>query len=309
MNTKPKLFVMVGLPASGKSTKSKELAKEYNATIHASDEIRRELSGDVNNQDINTQVFQTLHSRIKQDLKNGKNCIFDATNISYRNRKGFLRELKNIPCEKICVFMATPIEECLKANATRDRVVPEEVIKSMYKRFDVPFFYEGWDNIEVVYSPNSEGYYGTPTEWVNSVKRYNQENTNHALTLGEHCEKAWEFIGVFSGDMNLIIASLIHDNGKPYTKTFENNKGETTPQAHYYGHERTGAYNSFFFNYAPILINNEKFAPLYIAILIRWHMQMYFLTSTTQEQKYRKLWGETLYNDLRLLHSADKIAH
>lgn len=309
MNTKPKFFMMCGLPASHKSTKAKELAEEYNANIHASDEIRKELSGDINNQDINALVFQTLHNRIKQDLKNGKNCIYDATNISYRRRQGFLRELKNINCEKICVFTATPIEECLKANALRDRVVPEEVIKSMYMRFDVPFFYEGWDNIEIVYSPNSEGYYGTPTEWVNSVKRYNQDNTNHALTLGEHCERAWEYFRTFNSDINLRIASLIHDNGKPYTKTFENCKGEITPQAHYYGHERTGAYNSLFFNYAPILMDNEKFAPLYIAVLIRWHMQMYFIKDKKTFEKYRKLWGEELFIDLKLLNNADKFAH
>ena len=301
--------MMCGLPASHKSTKAEELAKEYNANIHASDKIRAELLSDVNSQEDNTLVFQTLHKRVKQDLLEGKNCIYDATNISYRRRAGFLRELKNIECEKICVLMATPIEECLKDNASRDRVVPEEVIKNMYMRFDIPFFYEGWDRIEIAYSPNSEGYYGTPTEWVHSVKRYNQENTNHKLTLGEHCEKAWAYITLFTSDMNLKIAGLIHDNGKPYTKTFENSKGEITKQAHYYGHERVGAYNSLFFNYAPMLMENEKLSPLYIAILIRWHMQMYFLTSEEQEKKYIKLWGEELYADLWLLHTADEYAH
>ena len=91
--------MIVGLPASGKSTYAKELSEKYNANIHSSDVIREELSGDVNNQNINSKVFQTLHSRIKEDLRNGKNCIYDATNINYKRRMAFLQELNKIPCE------------------------------------------------------------------------------------------------------------------------------------------------------------------------------------------------------------------
>ena len=64
----PKFIMMVGLPASGKSTYALELADTYNANIHASDSISEELSGDINNQDINDIVFKTLHNRIKKDL-------------------------------------------------------------------------------------------------------------------------------------------------------------------------------------------------------------------------------------------------
>ena len=44
----PKFIMMCGLVASGKSTKAKELAKEYNATIYSSDALREEMFGDVN---------------------------------------------------------------------------------------------------------------------------------------------------------------------------------------------------------------------------------------------------------------------
>jgi predicted kinase len=87
----------IGLPGSGKSYQAERFAEQYDANIHSSDAIREELSGDINNQDINDLVFKTLHSRIKEDLCNGKNCIYDACNISYKRRKAFLQELKNIP--------------------------------------------------------------------------------------------------------------------------------------------------------------------------------------------------------------------
>ena len=300
----PKLFVLCGLPASGKSTYAKELADKYNANIHASDSIREELSGDVNNQNINDLVFKTLHNRVKEDLMNGKNCIYDATNINYKRRMAFLNELNKIPCEKYCYIMATPYEQCLRNNENRDRKVPKEVIERMYKHFDVPYYYEGWNFIGIKYAPNSQDCYGYPINWLNTVEHYNQNNTHHSLSLGEHCNKAWQYLCEHYGDLTLRIAGILHDCGKPFCKTFINGKGETTEQAHYYQHERVGSYDSLFY---AMMCN-----PLNVAVLIRWHMQVYFWEKDNNEKshnKYRKLWGEDLYRDIMLLHEADKNAH
>ena len=130
--------MMCGLVASGKSTKSKELAEKYNATIFSSDALREEMFGDVNDQLHNQELFVELHKRIKDYLRNGKSAIYDATNINYKRRMAFLAELKSIQCEKICVLMATPYEECCERNEQRDRKVPEHVIRRMYMGFDVP---------------------------------------------------------------------------------------------------------------------------------------------------------------------------
>lgn len=301
--------MLVGLPASGKSTKAEELAKTYNANIHASDKIREEL-GDINNQDNNQLVFQILHNRIKDDLKSGKNCIYNATNINYKRRMDFIRRLNNIPCEKICVLMATPYEECLRNNANRDRKVPEEVIERMYKHFDVPYWYEDWDEIEIEYFPKSKDIFGCPIRWLDEVRDYNQENPHHALTLGEHCETAWKNLcknttqntrDVYL-NIPLRIASILHDCGKPFTKVFKNSKGEDTEQAHYYSHEHCGSYDSLFYKMIC--------SPLDVAVLVRWHMQMYFIENNEKAiNKYKNLWGSRLYQDLFLLHEADKQAH
>jgi predicted kinase len=101
---KNKLIMMVGLPGSGKSTKAQELSKEYNAVIHSSDKIREELFGTMDTQDGNDLVFQTLHKRVKSDLRDGKNVIYDACNISYKRRMTFLQEIKKIECEKIAIL-------------------------------------------------------------------------------------------------------------------------------------------------------------------------------------------------------------
>ena len=297
------LIMMVGLPGSGKSYKANRLAEEYSANIHSSDSIREELSGDINNQDINDLVFKTLHNRIKEDLRNGKSCIYDACNISYKRRMAFLRELKNIPCEKICVLMATPYEVCLKNNAKRERYVPEDVIKRMYMNFHTPWYIEGWNDIRIEYMSGSENCLGNPIEWVKSVMDFNQDNPHHTLTLGSHCLKAGYYIGSVDNDrrtknvFSIYFAGLLHDEGKIFTKTFVDSKGNHSESAHYYQHHCCSAYDSLFFDYP----TNH----LYVATLICWHMQLHFIKEEKTLKKYKKLWGEELYNDLSLLHEAD----
>lgn len=300
MNT---FIMMVGLVGSGKSTQAQKLAKEYDANIHSSDSIREELTGDINNQDINNLVFKTLHNRIKEDLRNGKNCIYDATNINYKKRMAFLRELQNIPCKKICVLMATPYRECLKNNANRERVVPEEVIKRMYMNFHMPWYIEGWNDIRIEYAPGSENCLGDPIEWVKSVMCFTQDNPHHTLTLGDHCLKAGYYIGSIDNAQRtknvfpIYFAGLLHDEGKVFTKTFVDSKGNPSESAHYYQHHCCSAYDSLFFDYP----ENH----LYVATLICWHMQLHFIKEEKTLKKYKKLWGEELYNDLSLLHEAD----
>ena len=298
--------MMVGLPASGKSTKAQEYAKAYNAIIFSSDALRKELYGDESIQGDNTKLFNTLHRQIKTHLKNGYSAIFDATNISYKKRMAFLSELKNIPCEKICVLMATPYEECLKRNAERERKVPENVIERMYRSIDVPWYYEGWDDIQIEYG-ECENYFGWPWDWIESVDDYNQHNSHHALTLGEHCRQTMCNVDKLCAEpwsiasTELRYAALLHDEGKVFTQTFKNSKGEITEQAHYYNHERVGSYDSLFYEMACY--------NLYVAVLIRWHMQPYFSKEEKTKSKYRKLWGEDLYHDIMILHEADKISH
>lgn len=297
---KPLFTMMVGLPGSGKSTKAQELAQEYNATIFSSDSLREELFGDVNHQADNTKLFEELHKRIKDCLKNGKNAIYDATNINYKRRMAFINELSNIPCHKLCYLMAVPYEECLKRNESRERKVPEHVIERMYRQFNIPYDYEGWDNVHIEYG-EFYGYYGYPTRFYDKYKDYSQNNSHHTLTLGEHCKGVCMALG--GKGQALVFAGMLHDCGKPFTATFTNKLGEVTSECHYYDHHYVGAYNSLFYNY------EHRCNSLEVAILVMWHMQPYFNKEEKTKEKYRRLWGEELHKNIMLLHEADKSAH
>ena len=145
-----KLIYLVGLPGSGKSTYANKL-KEKGYKVFSSDSIREELYGDENIQGDGNKVFNILHKRISENLKNDVNCIYDSTGISSKRRMSFLNSISHIKCVKTCILFATPYEICLERNSRRDRKVSEDVIKRMYMNFWCPQYFEGWDDIKIIY--------------------------------------------------------------------------------------------------------------------------------------------------------------
>lgn len=73
---KPRLIVMVGLPASGKSSYVKKLEKENpaNTVVVSSEAIREEICGSVEDQSKNGEVFRIFHERIRRNLEKKKRC-------------------------------------------------------------------------------------------------------------------------------------------------------------------------------------------------------------------------------------------
>lgn len=159
---KPKMILMCGLSGSGKSTISKELALKYNAVILSTDAIREEIHGNPECQDNPEKIFGILGHRIRKNLKNDRNIIVDATNLTVRNRRSIIHYASN--CEKtlICYVVNKPYEQCLIDNINREHPVPEYVLEKQNKRFSMPTYDEGFDKIVVIdtnllqYSNNKE---------------------------------------------------------------------------------------------------------------------------------------------------------
>lgn len=303
---KPIMTMLCGLPASGKSALAEELEKSIGAVTFSSDKLREEMFGDVNEQSKNDELFQELHKRIKDCLKSGKNATYDACNISSKRRRAFLQELNKIDCEKCCIVMATPYEQCLENNAARDRKVPVEVIDRMYRHWNTPAMFEKWDNIKVVYWEGSEKSRDID-EWLQAHMNYDQHNPHHTLTLGEHCAAVGN---QFKEGSLLRYVGYLHDVGKPRVMSFTNSKGEPTDSAHYYGHENAGAYDALFFDYG---VGGAECSPLDVSLLINLHMRPYYWEKDGGNEKlrnkYEKLWGNGVFILVKMLHEADKAAH
>ena len=307
----PFLYMLIGLPASGKTS----FAKQYSAdnVIHiSSDAIRKELYGSEEVQDNPNKVFSIMFHRTIDNLLKGNNVIYDATNISRKYRMAFLRDLDaalgdfTSKVTIIGVVFAVPINVCLDRNLARSRSVPEDVIYRMYRNFQVPSVYEGFDHIDIVnpFKNNS-----ALIDIINSSKSISQDNPNHSLTIGDHCEAAANY---FSDNRAEIIkefnfieyhilyeAALFHDIGKPACKTFVKPNGKRDGKAHYYNHENVGAYI--------YLCYSEDMDAKDVALLINLHMIHYM--DEKFQLKIRSIYGPDIWKRLEWLNKADMAAH
>ncbi|MGM9795755.1 MAG: AAA family ATPase, partial [Candidatus Aphodosoma sp.] len=116
-----KCIMLIGLPGAGKSYWSKKyIQKNPDTILVSSDSIREEVFGDVNDQSHNGEVFNIVHQRVVAAIKNGRDVVLDATNLSRKRRIGFLKSIPD--CLAEAIVFAIPFEFCCKRNAARDRV-------------------------------------------------------------------------------------------------------------------------------------------------------------------------------------------
>lgn len=297
-------FVMlVGLPASGKSTLANKLSNDYNTTVLSSDQLRIQLYNNINDQEHNEEVFKELHKQLISNLKDNHSVIYDATNISYKRRKALLEEINKFGCKKICYLLATPYDDCLVRNDKRERKVPKYAIKRMYMNFYIPEYYEGWDEIHIDWNYDCNRFNVHELfQGKNGLDYISQDNPHHTLTIGEHCKMCSGICKVFQANQYVIDAGLYHDIGKKFTKQFKNAKGEATDIAHYYNHMNVSAYDALFYLKAQTYYDEVI---LKICNYIQWHMQLFFTETDKAKNKFIRLVGQTFYDDLMLLHQAD----
>lgn len=299
-----KFYMLAGLPDSGKSYLAERLA-EKGAVWISSDAVRKELYGSESVQGNTEDIFGTMKSRTIKALRAGQDVVYDACNINSKKRTAFLNDIRKLPCWKVCVICAVPYEMCLKRNTERDRHVPAYAIIRMYKSWHTPAYYEGWDEIRISYAEGARGCAGTPEEYVQGLMDYPQETPYHQETLGIHMQDVRDRLvseGVCGADSNLAAAALIHDCGKPFTKTFSDKKGGKSDAAHFYGHENTGAYDSLFFR----IPGKDAGDMLEISILVMLHMRPFSWRDEEKNDKQKALWGGSLYEKVLALHRADK---
>lgn len=142
-----RLVILVGLPASGKST----WARENGLPTLSSDAVRELLTGDSTHQGVNRLVFRTLRYLAAARLQAGMpvTCI-DSTALTIWERRCWIRFAHLHDCPIEAVFFDTPLDECKRRNALRDRVVPDHAMDHMAARLQRPNEEEGFARITVV---------------------------------------------------------------------------------------------------------------------------------------------------------------
>ena len=138
---KPDLIFTIGIPGSGKSWWIKNM---LGYEVVSPDNIRSELS-DISDQSVDVQAWATAKERTAEYLKQGKDVILDATNLtptgrsSSADRKNFIKDLPphNLKAKIFDIDPETAkkrIKEDIAKGRSRSNV-PEDVVDRMYEDF------------------------------------------------------------------------------------------------------------------------------------------------------------------------------
>ena len=329
---KSRIIVMMGLPGSGKSTIAKKLKESMEKVVLlSSDDIREEMFGDRQDVEHHGEVFEELHKRAKEALKQGIDVIYDATNINSKRRIGFLRQLPKGVTKEL-YFVNQNIVVAKERDKKREFSVGEEVIDRMYKGLQVPYQHEQWDKITVdlgfddiddyvyEYAPIFREKISEMTtrlftygefvdvlnicsliEVFNDMIGLPQDNPHHTFTVDKHTYYVYEYIfnNYHKEDReDLIIASIFHDIGKPYCKTFD----QGLRYARYFGHDNVGGQLTLM---DLMLLGYPQERALKIASLVGLHMRKSFDLDYEGDRKLEKLVGEDTFIKLNYIRQAD----
>ena len=165
---KPVLYLTVGLPASGKSTYTRQLsALRYSADavrgelfgnegIQYSDDYLRNLGYDTDSMSDHEKrktchhlVWNEVYRRMENSLNQGEDCIADGTFISPENRRIVISRFQ--PCAVIrWLYFRTPADICIERDSKRSRSVGEPIIRQYEKNLIPPELSEGFQSIDTI---------------------------------------------------------------------------------------------------------------------------------------------------------------
>mgnify|MGYP001171995284 CR=1 FL=1 len=131
--------MLIGPPGSGKSTIASTLAPLLRAQVISNDALRKQLWGKENVQGPWAVLEHLLHEAIDSAVAAGDNVLLDATHaqLSWRQRL-MHRNLGTPHMQWIGWWIQTPLDQCLAWNRSRQRSVPEALIRAMHIRLTTP---------------------------------------------------------------------------------------------------------------------------------------------------------------------------
>lgn len=151
---KNKLFILIGIPCSGKTYYAEKYLANKDTIIVSTDDIRKETYGFyIYNERSNKIIIKKSKEILEQGLIENYNVIYDATNTNKTYRRSIVNIGKKHNSEIIGIVFNTNIDMCLERNNKRskDRRVPEDIIKMMSNyNHDIVKVEEKFDQIIIV---------------------------------------------------------------------------------------------------------------------------------------------------------------
>lgn len=130
-----KILVLVGIPASGKSTFARQFTtdKSKEWVIVNRDSIR-EMLGDYWVPSREKLVTDIERASIYSAINRGFNVIVDATNIGTKSTYRFEAYSGELSCDLEFKNFEVDLETAIERDNNRNRTVGEEVVRSFYNK-------------------------------------------------------------------------------------------------------------------------------------------------------------------------------
>lgn len=124
----PKLLILKGLPASGKSTLAREL-KRKGWKVVEKDRLREIVQGS------EKTIMKTRDDMIRSYLSKGENVVSSDTNLHPPHVPHLESIAEECGAEVEVRFIDTPLDECIRRDAERENTVGARVIRMMYGKY------------------------------------------------------------------------------------------------------------------------------------------------------------------------------
>jgi predicted kinase len=133
-DTRGEMIMMCGLPGAGKDTYVRDHLSGL--PVVSLDDLRAEM--DVDPTDDQGTVVQAGKERLREHLRRGERFVYNATNINRQRRTPLLGLAADYGARVRIVYCEAPMDRLLAGNRARVGRVPEDVIRRMSARWEMP---------------------------------------------------------------------------------------------------------------------------------------------------------------------------
>jgi predicted kinase len=126
---------MKGLPASGKTTKAKELVDKLNYKRINNDDMRQMIDNGFHNKKNEKLINKTRDALLELYLASGNNVVVDNTHFYEPHINAIKSIAEEYGAEVEVQFIDTPLDVCIERDKKREKSVGAHVIRGMHSKY------------------------------------------------------------------------------------------------------------------------------------------------------------------------------
>ena len=153
----PELIMMVGIPASGKSTFVKQYESTPGYVVVGTDRILERIATEKDisyNQAMElyyNQANKEMNTAVDAAIAAGHSVIWDQTNLSKKTRSFKINRFPSSYQKLAVVVRCNNAEEHLRRlNSRPGKTIPQSVMDNMIANFEMPTTAEGFDTVVII---------------------------------------------------------------------------------------------------------------------------------------------------------------